>query len=645
MVLKNPIIKTVILSLIFILALTGNIFSTDDINSYDYLKLKIDNSINFEITKENKFNIEEFKVNSYFFPKTQNGTQYLNGFESTNQNYNLINDSGNLYLVFNYDSNTLQEKNKIQNEFMIESTFFKPEIELKCKYPYTWQSESKFLEFSGLIDSNDKIKSKASELAKNKDDTYVIATEIAKWIKEDVNYDLSTVTQNPNQKSTQVFDSKAGVCKEITNLFVSMMRSLGIPARVVSGYAYTNQAEVVDFIGSNWGAHAWAEVYICGEWVPFDLTYDQYGYVDASHIIINQKEHIDESSVSIDALGYGFSIVENSLKVSNDFEILDKKNLNSQQDFNINIIGPDELSFGSYGYLQVNLENKKDYYNVLYLRLAKVKGVETIDNDERLLIFEPNENKKIIFKYKLPEDLEKGYLYTFPFSIYNHNLEKTFNLTVKEDYPYIKEIGLPIENEEQTSISDYNLVINCDMELSLPENLVSCNIKNPNNYEINNLKVCFSNDCQSLSLKLNEEKNLQFKTLDFEGTIAYFHSFENGNFKIGVEKPQINYTYTNNGDKITFEYNITNFAQAVQVLVYNNDTLIQTLTEEKTKINLSLNDGINSFKIDLIYNGKVLETKNFNVTYDLENPIYSDDSQLSKKSLWQKIIDWFKSLF
>jgi len=104
-----------------------------------------------------------------------------------------------------------------------------------------------------------------------------------------------------------------------------MSRSLGIPARVVSGYAYTDSEEVVEFVGSHWGGHAWAEVLIDDTWVPFDLTYKQYGYVDASHIILNQNEKTYANSVSINGSGIGFNIKPNSLKTDSNFNIIDKR--------------------------------------------------------------------------------------------------------------------------------------------------------------------------------------------------------------------------------------------------------------------------------------------------------------------------------
>ena len=52
-----------------------------------------------------------------------------------------------------------------------------------------------------------------------------------------------------------------------------MARSLGLPARLVSGLAYS---------GASFGGHAWVEVYV-GEWIELDPTWGT-NFVDATHI-------------------------------------------------------------------------------------------------------------------------------------------------------------------------------------------------------------------------------------------------------------------------------------------------------------------------------------------------------------------------
>ena len=65
----------------------------------------------------------------------------------------------------------------------------------------------------------------------------------------------------------QVLDRKAGLGQDQTHLFVTCCRSLGLPARYVSGYLCTDSA--TDERMTN---HAWAEVWIEGAgWLRYDI--------------------------------------------------------------------------------------------------------------------------------------------------------------------------------------------------------------------------------------------------------------------------------------------------------------------------------------------------------------------------------------
>jgi hypothetical protein len=77
----------------------------------------------------------------------------------------------------------------------------------------------------------------------------------------------------------EVLRTKVGDCNEHTALYVAMARSLGLPARVAVGLAYTQGAFYY---------HAWPEVYVDegggrGLWLPVDPTFNQFP-ADAMHV-------------------------------------------------------------------------------------------------------------------------------------------------------------------------------------------------------------------------------------------------------------------------------------------------------------------------------------------------------------------------
>jgi transglutaminase-like putative cysteine protease len=63
---------------------------------------------------------------------------------------------------------------------------------------------------------------------------------------------------------------RKGVCQDITHLALGALRSVGIPARYVSGYLHPKpSAEIGETIAGE--SHAWVE-WFCGEWRGFDPT-------------------------------------------------------------------------------------------------------------------------------------------------------------------------------------------------------------------------------------------------------------------------------------------------------------------------------------------------------------------------------------
>lgn len=74
-----------------------------------------------------------------------------------------------------------------------------------------------------------------------------------------------------NTTAYQVYVHKAGVCQDFANLFITMARLLGIPARYVCGYVYTgNNAEAR---AKSDASHAWLQLYIPNVgWKAFDPT-------------------------------------------------------------------------------------------------------------------------------------------------------------------------------------------------------------------------------------------------------------------------------------------------------------------------------------------------------------------------------------
>lgn len=100
------------------------------------------------------------------------------------------------------------------------------------------------------------------------DDVFIVTRTIMEHLHKICKYvpGASSVTTT----SAEFFTDTRGVCQDFAHLMLAMCRSLGIPARYVSGYLYDPTRR--EMRGAH-ASHAWCEVFIPGRgWFGFDPT-------------------------------------------------------------------------------------------------------------------------------------------------------------------------------------------------------------------------------------------------------------------------------------------------------------------------------------------------------------------------------------
>ena len=108
----------------------------------------------------------------------------------------------------------------------------------------------------------------ARQIAGKDRDAWSVARKLADWTHKNLQWKL-VMSADP----VLTLVTREADCTEFSALFVGMARSLGLPARTVSGLAYN---------GSSFGGHAWVEVW-AGKWIELDPTWGT-SFVDATHI-------------------------------------------------------------------------------------------------------------------------------------------------------------------------------------------------------------------------------------------------------------------------------------------------------------------------------------------------------------------------
>ncbi len=82
-------------------------------------------------------------------------------------------------------------------------------------------------------------------------------------VRDAIDYTIGATTAHTT--AAEALEEGKGVCQDHAHVFIAAARSLGIPARYVSGYVLTGADEPSD------ANHAWAEVWLEGlGWVGFD---------------------------------------------------------------------------------------------------------------------------------------------------------------------------------------------------------------------------------------------------------------------------------------------------------------------------------------------------------------------------------------
>ena len=114
------------------------------------------------------------------------------------------------------------------------------------------------------------------------------AAELTERIHRDFRYDTKATTVYT--KLEEVFECRAGVCQDFAHVHIGCLRSIGIPARYVSGYLRTEPPPGQPrLIGAD-ASHAWVSAY-CGQelgWVDFDPTNNVLPDVDHVTVAIGR---------------------------------------------------------------------------------------------------------------------------------------------------------------------------------------------------------------------------------------------------------------------------------------------------------------------------------------------------------------------
>jgi hypothetical protein len=144
---------------------------------------------------------------------------------------------------------------------------------------------------SATVQAHDPmIRALAQKIAAGRESTPARIVAVLDWLEKNIRKEpVDTFS------AIDVLEAKRGECQGHSYLYAALMRTLGVPRRVVNGVVYS--AEHGGFL-----YHTWAESLVEGAWRAVDPTFNQTR-ADATHIALVRGESLSELVPLVDWLG------------------------------------------------------------------------------------------------------------------------------------------------------------------------------------------------------------------------------------------------------------------------------------------------------------------------------------------------------
>ncbi|MDX5372749.1 MAG: transglutaminase family protein [Pseudomonadaceae bacterium] len=136
------------------------------------------------------------------------------------------------------------------------------EIDALCESEPDSRSPLPYLRFTRLTQADDALRDFAANGSGGRRDRSGLI-DLMHGLHEQMPY--SPGATRVDSTAAEAFAGRAGVCQDHTHAFLACARSLGVPARYVSGYLYTEDS-------GHLASHAWAEAWLGDGWYSFDVT-------------------------------------------------------------------------------------------------------------------------------------------------------------------------------------------------------------------------------------------------------------------------------------------------------------------------------------------------------------------------------------
>jgi len=160
-------------------------------------------------------------------------------------------------------------------------------------------AEGSYLKASDMVQSNSsEIIGLARQLTRSAKSEYEAVMSVTNWVADNIKYTFNP----PHYDAGYTLVTKSGNCQNFAHLSIALLRSVGIPARIVGGITLKDSWKVpidarnsiVQSMGQ--GGHAWLEVWFPDlGWLPYDPQQSKQ-FTSTRHI--KQSHGIDSRDIN-----------------------------------------------------------------------------------------------------------------------------------------------------------------------------------------------------------------------------------------------------------------------------------------------------------------------------------------------------------
>lgn len=465
-------------------------------------------------TKSQELDINPKQVTEANFKIIKSGTLEVTG--------NILNASLLLHLpqkgieLFNVEAENFEFINDEYGNRLILLTWKNPKSKINYKVETFVKSEAFFTEDKSLINTKEFTNENSQmtftpafrEIAFPFENNLEKVAKLTTLVNDRIEYDLSLVGQL--KSSDWVYDNQRGVCVEYANLLGSLLRISDISTRYIVGYAYSNVQNKL--IG-----HTWVEVLADdGTWIPFDPTWLQGGYLDATHIITAIREDANQTE-KISYFGNGnidWKINEDEIEIIN----LTLENVTSVT------LESETFPINGYGYVKANLNTRGCTIVDINLSSCISENGKMLNIlDDRRSIWTCNQ-EEIYWFFDIDQSLNERSKYTCPTIAYDQTgLEEIINISIEkikniEDITINGPSSVKINQEFSLEAPDLSEFIFYSPDFGKNENSIwNLKIDKPGNYKF----YLYSNNALAeKTISVNKEKEFDISASTQKNTTS-----------------------------------------------------------------------------------------------------------------------------